>query len=131
MNEADIKPAAASAPTMEKAEDKFACLQQQIQTLMIALVVTSGVLLVFIWQQMRYAIRDRDALNQMIQPYIQEKAAIDQFLQRAMEFGKKNPDFMPVLNKYQVPQAMSNAAAATPRPTVTAPAPAPATAPKK
>src|SRR5580765_5436699 len=123
MSEAEIKPAAVPASSVEKPDDQFACLQHQIQTLMIALVVTSGVLLVFIWQQMRYAIRDRDALNLMVQPFIQEKAVIDQFLQRAVEYSKTHPDFVPLLNKYQVPQTMTTGAASN-RPAVTAAAPA-------
>jgi hypothetical protein len=124
MSEAEIKPVAAPA---EKPEDAVAGLQQQIQTLMIALLVCSGVLLVFIWQQMRYAVRDRDLLNQAVQQVVQEKAAIDQFLQRAVDYGKSHPDFVAILNKYQVQQAASNAAPSR----VVTPATTPSPAPKK
>ncbi|TAK93173.1 MAG: hypothetical protein EPO07_18515 [Verrucomicrobia bacterium] len=131
MSDTEVKPAATPAVTPVKSDDALACLQNQVQTLMIALLVCSGVLLVFIWQQMRYAVRDRDTLTQMVQPVIQEKAFVEQFLQRALEYGKTHPDFMPVLNKYQIPQAMTSNPAPV-RPAGTAPAAAPApVAPKK
>lgn len=134
MSEAEIKPFDAPIASAPNADDQIAGLQQQIQTLMIALLVTSGVMFVFIFQQMRYAIRDRDELAQAAQPVLQEKVVIDQFLTRACDFGKAHPDFMPILNKYQIPQAVAagligNRPSPAPAPVITAPAAAPAPSP--
>jgi len=123
MSEADLPsiPAPESSPAPTPA-DALSQVQRQVNTLLIAALVMSGTLTIFLLAQARYAKRDLELLqnpaNQLIQQFKQEKPVMDNFLGRVAEFGKTHPDIMPLLQKYGV-QAGTNA------PT----APAPATAP--
>lgn len=107
-----------------------ACMQRQMTWLLVALIVVSCTLTVFLWRQVRYAKRDFEAMKapatQIIQDFNQNKANMDAFVAKIADFGRTHPDFMPVLNKYRIPAATTAPPAA-----VVAPKPPTAPAPKK
>ena len=113
-----------------------ASLQRQVTTLLLAVFVLSGTVTVFLWRQARYARADLEVLkppaSQIIQSFKQEKPIMDDFLVKLADFGKMNPDFVPILTKYKVQSSSAPATTPAPLPS-TAPvkAPIPATTPKK
>lgn len=114
-------------------KQQCAALQRQITTLLLALVVVSGTLSVFLWRQARYARADLEAVKQpaaqLIQAYDkQDKARLDGFVARLADYGKTHPDFVPILNKYKI--AVTTLPITTSAPPATA-SPKPAAAPKK
>jgi hypothetical protein len=128
MNDPETK---SFAPESEDLKQQCVCLQRQMTTLLLALVIVSSTLSVFLWRQVRYARRDLEALKppaaQIIREFNQARPGMDTFLAKVTEYGRTHPDFAPILTKYRIPVAT-----AAPPATVTAPKPAaPAAAPKK
>lgn len=115
-------------------KQQCAALQRQITMLLLALVVCSGTLSVFLWRQARYARADLAAVKQpaaqLIQAFKQEKPNMDAFVARLVEYGKTHPDFMPILKKYNIQISAAPTTTSAP-PAIATPKPAPATAPKK
>lgn len=133
MNESETKPTTVIA---EDSQRPSAALQGQVTTLLLAMVVLSGILTAFLYVQQRFAIQDREANKQAVGPFVQvfrqqQKPAMDGIVEKLREYGKTHPDFLPVLNKY----GYGSPAAASPAPSTPSktapPKPAPATAPKK
>lgn len=136
MSELDIK--APAAPEPADWQEQRARLERQINFLLVALVIVSGTLTVFLWRQVRYAKRDLEMLRpvaaQVIQEFNQKKPEVDAFIARLFEYGRAHADFAPIINKYQIkPLTGAPPAAVTAPPAATAPAasqqPAPAPAP--
>ncbi|MCX8090894.1 MAG: hypothetical protein N3I86_08175 [Verrucomicrobiae bacterium] len=100
--------------------EQRALLQRQVFFLLVALLILSGTVTVFLFWQVRHAKRDLAALRpvaaQVIQEFNQRKPDVDAFLARLADYGRTHADFAPIINKYQI------------RPTTGAP-PASATAP--
>jgi len=117
-------------PETEELKQQCACLQRQMMTLLLALVIVSGTLTVFLWRQARYARRDLEDMKspagQIIQEFNQNKAAMDGFVAKIAEFGRTHPDFAPIMTKYRIPMPTG-----APPATATAPVPATTTPPKK
>jgi hypothetical protein len=134
MNESETKPMPAFA---EDSQRMGAALQGQLTTLLLAMVVLSGILTAFLYVQQRFAIQDRETNKQVVGQFVQvfrqqQKPSMDGIVEKLREFGRTNPDFVPILNKYGYgsPAATRSPAPSTPSKAV-APKPAPATAPKK
>lgn len=87
--------------------ERCACMQRQMTWMLVALIVVSCTLTVFLWRQVRYAKRDFGAMKppamQVINNFNQNKPAMDAFVLKLTEFGRSHPDFMPILNKYHIP----------------------------
>ncbi len=96
---------------------EISVLRNQVFVLLIALIVVSGTLAVFMFRQASLLRKDIDAFKQQTQPivaaYNQNKALIGSFESQLIAYGKTHPDFVPILAKYGFVQ------------------PAPAPAPKK
>ncbi len=104
MNDLDLKPAA-SAPDADLSQ-QCARLRHQMTTLLLAMVILSGTLAVFLWQQQRYANQDREYVKATstaaLQDHEKRRPMIDQFINRLRDYGRTHPDFMPILNRYQI-----------------------------
>jgi len=134
MNETETK----AVPTFaEDSRQPGAALQGQVTTLLLAMVVLSGILAAYLYVQQRFAIQDREANNQIVGQFAQvfrqqQKPVMDGIVEKLREYGKGHPDFLPILNKYGYG---SQAAAGAPAPSTpaksAAPIPAPANPPKK
>ena len=132
MNETETKPLPAFT---EDSQRPGTALQGQVTTLLLATVVLSGILTAYLYIQQRFAIQDREANKQLVGQFVQvyrqqQKPAMDGIVERLREYGRKDTNFLPVLNKYGygLPTAIGAPAPSTPAKTA---APQPATAPKK
>jgi hypothetical protein len=107
-------------------------LRRLLVSALVLMIVVSGTLNLYLLRQVKYARTDLAGLtqpvNQMRAEYEKARPVMEQFITRVQEFARTNPDFAPILTKYNLKPAGVPAAAPTSK--VTAPAPAPA-APKK
>lgn len=133
MSELDIKTPPAPEPA--DWQEERARLERQITFLLVALVILSVTVTVFLWRQVRYAKRDLEMLRpvaaQVIQEFNQKKPEVDSFIARLFEYGRAHPDFVPIINKYQIKPLTGAppAAATSPAPAAAAPPQQPAAAP--
>jgi hypothetical protein len=95
---------------------EIAALKNQVFVLLVALVVVTGTLTVYLYRQASIANKDFD---QNYKAFTQTQASINTFVERIVAYGEKHPDFVPVLKKYgiaPVPGIPANApAGATPK----------------
>ena len=104
---------------------QISALQRQVFALLLALIVVSGTLTVFLYQQARISGKEIDAVKpqaqKIIAAYNENQALMANFVNQLVAYGQAHPDFRPVLAKYGI----------APVPGVPAAAPPPAAAPKK
>lgn len=97
---------------------QIAGLRRQAFTLLLALIIVSGTLTVFLYRQASLTRRDIAAVKpqatQIIQAFTQNSPNIQNFIKQLAAFGVTHPDFRPILQKYGI--VPTNAAAATPAP---------------
>ena len=110
--------------------DEIVALRHQVFTLLLALVVVSGTLTVYLYRQARLIGKDIEAFKpqamSVIQAFNQNRQAIDMSINQLVAFGTTHPDFQQqVLKKYNLLQPPPSA---TP---VAAPAAHSATKPAK
>jgi hypothetical protein len=82
-------------------------VRQLIQSLLILTVVVSGTLNIFLYREYKSAKTDakvwREQMRALEYNYANsEGPKIEAFWQRIVEYGRTNPDFLPVLNKYGI-----------------------------
>lgn len=116
------KPGLTTGSTCSSCE----CVQRQMNTVLIALIILSGTFAIFLWRQTRYIRHDLDALkpaaNAIVQGYNQEKPAVDAFVAKVTDYARTHADFAPIAQKYQLQLTNSSAPAGKPAAT---PTPAP------
>ena len=119
-----------ATPQTDDVNQQCVGLQKQMTTLLLAVVIVSGTLTVFLWRQARYARYDLDAIKptaaQIIQDFNQKRAGLQTFVSQVAEYGRTHADFAPIMNKYKL-----NSITGAPPTTVTAPKPTPTPEPKK
>ncbi len=131
MNESQQTPSSLDAAT-ESDTDRLAGIERQMFTLLLALVILSGTLAVYLYRQSSIVSSDLQAIKpgamQLIDAMKREKPGMDQFVLKLVEFGKTHPDFKPIVDKYGLntlaASAGSNATsspAPTPQPPSTQP----------
>jgi hypothetical protein len=103
---------------------EISSLQRQVFTLLVALIVVSGTLTVYLYRQASIAGKDIDAIKpqaqQLIGVFNQNQKLMMDFVNQLVAYGQTHPDFRPVLAKYGI----------APQPGSPAPAPAAPAAPK-
>jgi hypothetical protein len=83
--------------------DQIAALRRQTFTLLLALIVVSGTLTVFLYRQASLARKDIVQTTQVIQALDKNRAGIQDFVRQLAAYGQKNPDFQQqVLKKYGI-----------------------------
>ena len=97
--------------------DQVVALRHQVFTLLLALVIVSGTLTVYLYRQWDITSKDLAAIKpsatQVIEAFKQNQQAMEGFVKQLTAYGLTHPDFQPVLKKYGiVPQAQP---APTPR----------------
>ncbi len=125
MNESEMNTPSSTA--QNDLMDQVVALRQQVFTLLLALVVVSGTLTVFLYRQANLAGKDLAAIKPqataMIDAFKQKQPSMEAFVKQLTAYGVTHPDFQPVLKKYGIVPS------AQPAPTPVAPGtPAP---PKK
>ncbi|MBE0543651.1 MAG: hypothetical protein IH623_20085 [Verrucomicrobia bacterium] len=132
MNELESK----SSPAVDslQSDQPYAALQTRMTILLLAMVVLSGTLTVYLYQQQRYAVQDRDvtkqAVTQLLQAFQQQqKPLMENFLGKLQDYGKTHPNFVPLLTKYGY--TGQTAVVTAPAPAAGIPQTAPAVPPQK
>jgi hypothetical protein len=95
---------------------EISSLQRQVFTLLVALIVVSGTLTVYLYRQASIAGKDIDAIKpqaqQLIGVFNQNQKLMMDFVNQLVAYGQTHPDFRPVLAKYGIaPQPSSPALA--------------------
>jgi hypothetical protein len=93
-------------------------LKRQVFTLLLALIVVSGTVTVYLYRQATITGRDINAIRpqaqQIIGTFNKDQALMISFTKQLVEYGKTHPDFLPVLRKYGFAQAANAPAAPKP-----------------
>jgi hypothetical protein len=92
--------------TTSSAAEQISSLQRQVFSLLIALIVVSGTITAYLYQQQRLANKDYIAIapqaQQLVAAYnLNQKLMID-FVNALVGYGQTHPDFRPVLAKYGI-----------------------------
>ena len=85
---------------------EISALRNQVYVLLIALIVVSGTLSVFLYRQASIARKDIDAIKpqaeQLVTSFNQNQTVIANFVNQLVAYGQTHPDFVPVLAKYGI-----------------------------
>jgi hypothetical protein len=88
---------------------QVASLQRQVCVLLLALIVVSGTVAVYLWYQDRTSGRDLQAIRpqatQVIQAFDQDLPGMEKFVGQLITYGQAHPDFKPILQKYGIAAA--------------------------
>jgi len=98
---------------------EIAGLKRQVFSLLLALIVVSGTLTVYLYRQASVAGKDIDAIRpqaqQIIGAFNQNQALMINFVNQLVAYGQTHPDFRPVLLKYGINLNGAPAAPVTPK----------------
>ena len=111
MNESNFIPSESS--------EVVAALRRQVNLLLLALIVVSGTLTVYLWYQSHVTGAEIAAIEpqarQVVQTFEKNQPALEKFVNALGAYGKAHPDFeAQVLRKYGITQ-QSVAPAAAPK----------------
>ena len=123
MDNLENTPAVETDLTQLRAECES--LRSLTSSLLVLLLVVSGTLNLFFWRQYRATKATVTEVHQLVADYNEHTVpAINEFLNKLIDFERKYPDFSPILSKYGV-----HAGTFTGVPRVTAVAPSAAVPP--
>jgi hypothetical protein len=93
-----------SSPVPAEWMDQMVALRHQVFTLLLALVVVSGTLTVFLYRQASLAGKDIKAIKpqvtQLIENFKHDQQGMENFVKQLTAYGVTHPDFQPILKKY-------------------------------
>jgi hypothetical protein len=111
MNESETNSAAQT-----ELMDQIVALRHQVFTLLLALVVVSGTLTVYLYRQASLAGKDvamiKPQATKIIELFNQRHASMDNFVKQLAAYGNTHPDFQPILRKYGIVPPSAGAPAA-------------------
>jgi hypothetical protein len=81
---------------------EITALKNQVFTLLVALIVVSGTLTVYLYRQVSVTGKDIAMYQQMEGNLSKNEEAAGNFIGRLVEYSQKHPDFAPVLKKYGI-----------------------------
>ena len=81
---------------------EITALKNQVFTLLVALIVVSGTLTVYLYRQVSLAGKDLAQGQQLSTVLTQNENAVAAFVTKLVAYGEKHPDFVPVLKKYGI-----------------------------
>jgi hypothetical protein len=86
--------------------DQVVTLRHQVFTLLLALVVVSGTVTVYLYRQASLAGKDMAAIKpqatQMIAAFKRDQPSMEAFVKQITAYGVTHPDFQPILKKYGI-----------------------------
>jgi type II secretory pathway component PulF len=88
--------------SFENTNSEIAALKNQVFTLLVALIVVSGTLTVYLYRQASMAGKDLAQGQQLGTVLSQNEAAVSGFVTKLVAYGERHPDFVPVLKKYGI-----------------------------
>jgi hypothetical protein len=98
MNEPEM-----NSPALADLSGQMAALQRQVFTLLLALIVVSGTLTVYLYRQASVTGKDITAIKLQAQPlikaYKQNLPALEVFVNQLVAYGQTHPDFRPILQR--------------------------------
>ncbi len=101
------------SPTNTELAQQIDALRRQTFTLLLALIIVSGTLTVFLYRQASLTRRDIAAIKPqatlVIQTYTQDLPVIQSFVKQLVAYGQAHPEFQQqILNKYRItPQTVA------------------------
>jgi hypothetical protein len=114
MNESE-----SNSHTHAELSDQIDALRRQTFTLLLALIVVSGTLTVYLYRQASVARNDIKAIkpqaDALVQAYKQNQPLIQAFVKDIVAYGATHPDFQPVLKKYGISNTAPAVPAAAPK----------------
>ena len=136
MNESELNPEPQTGTSQTELMDQIVALRHQVFTLLLALVVVSGTLTVYLYRQASVARKDLAAVKpqatQLIEAFKRDHPTMDSFVKQLTAYGVTHPDFQPILRKYGIPpQTQPGPTPVAPEAPGKPPMPATPTAPKK
>ena len=84
-------------------ESEIAAMKSQLFTLLLALIVVSGTLTVYLYREARVTGRDLNASTQLIANVNQNQLLIVTFANQLAAYGQTHPDIRQLLAKYGIP----------------------------
>jgi len=85
---------------------EIVALRNQVYVLLIALIVVSGTLTVYLYRQASIERKDIESIRpqaeQLINTFNQNQALMVNFVNNLVAYGQAHPDFVPVLAKYGI-----------------------------
>jgi hypothetical protein len=94
---------------------EISALRNQIFILLVALIVISGTLTVYLYRQASITRKDMDAMKpqaqQLIGAFNQNQKLMIEFVNQLVAYGQTHPEFRPVLMKYSITPPPAGAAA--------------------
>ena len=100
------------SPAPVELTDQIAALRRQMITLLLALIILSGTLTVYLWYQSRITGQEASAIRPRV---LQMMSAFNQssfVVEKLVVYGQAHPDFQPILKKHGIP--LTNSVAASP-----------------
>jgi hypothetical protein len=111
MNESEM-----DSPAPVELMDQIAALRRQMTTLLLALIVVSVTLTVYLWYQSHITGKEVNAIRpqalQMMKVFNQTSLVVEKLLPQLVVYGQAHPDFQPILKKYGIP--LTNSVAPNP-----------------
>ncbi|HEU6447844.1 MAG TPA: hypothetical protein VFV23_05355 [Verrucomicrobiae bacterium] len=84
--------------------EQIAGLQRQVFSLLLALVVLSGTLVVYLYYQSHIMEKDVNNLHAQAKPVMdwvaQNQTGVEKFKADLVTYSKTHPEFLPILKKY-------------------------------
>jgi hypothetical protein len=80
--------------------EDISALKSQVFTLLVALIVVSGTLTVFLYREASMAGKEITQMKAVSADLTKRETAIGTFVGQLVNYGEKHPDFVPVLKKY-------------------------------
>ena len=123
-------PAPANPPaTVELLERQLQALRKLFALALAILLVSSGSLMMFLWGQKRILNSQLSEATKFVEDYEKVTAPfLNNFISNLQAYSRTHPDFDPIMDKYNLRAAVSNAAPRAVPPAPRAPVPP---APKK
>ncbi len=84
-------------------QSELAALKNQVFTLLLALIVVSGTLTVFLYRQSSLASKDLAQATQVNTVVTHNAVVLQEFVSKLVAYGEKHPEFQPLLKKYGLP----------------------------
>jgi hypothetical protein len=86
----------------DNSNSEIAALKNQVFTLLVALIVVSGTLTVFLYHQASSEGKELNAARALDAGMSTNEVMFTTFVNRLVAYGEKHPDFVPVLKKYGI-----------------------------
>ena len=95
-----------NSPASADLSEQVSALQRQVFTLLLALIVVSGTLVVYLGYESHHIGKDIDIIkpqaNQLIQVYKQNLNNMETLVNQLVAYGQAHPDYRPILQKYGI-----------------------------